>query len=242
MGIILNFHFLLAWIGTLGAVLAPEKERPRWRLTITVWALNSPDTQSGKLMPESLAPSVHFALVPSADLDALAAFPRAAVLTYMAIRRHANRAGRAWPLRSTIAKLTRLSFRSISRATATLARAGILIRIPRRGHSTIFQFTRVVPTPAPRTDPQAKNRPAAHDFQTRHRPPWASRDRNPTPAPVLIDPAERDRRATAVAESNRRATEAAIARLQAVPIGPGGAISAKLATMRLAARGRFSSS
>ena len=192
-------------------------------------------------MLESLALAAPFALVPSADLDALAAFPRAVVLTYMAIRRHANRAGRAWPLRATIAKHARLSFRSISRATAILARAGILIRIPRRGRSTIFQFTQVVPTLAPRTGPQDKNRSAAHDFQTRNPSTWASRDRNPAPAPVLIDPAERDRRAVAVAESNRRATEAAIARLQAVPIGPGAAISDRLAVMRLAAKGRFNS-
>ena len=218
-------------------------------------------------MPNSLAESLTpFTLAPNADLDALATHARSTLLTYLAIRRHANRAGRAWPLRSTIAQVTSLSFRSISRATATLERIGLIVRMPRRGRSTVIQCATVVPTAAPRTNPLNKNPFAARHSQNPIRRPWARSAVVPAIAQVQVSAEERERRKAAVAASNARATAAAIARLNhwiaddtgsrkallSTHDDPAGSkpdpqnsqsrqsVAAHIAKLRLAARGRFS--
>ena len=222
-------------------------------------------------MPNSIAASsTPFTLTPNADLDALATHARSTLLTYLAIRRHANRAGRAWPLRATIAQVTRLSFRSISRATATLERIGLIVRIPRRGRSTVIQCATVVPTAAPRTNPQEKTLFAARHSPNQIRRPWARTWAGsavvPTIAQVPVATEERDRRRAAVAASNAKATAAAIARLNHRIADNAGSsktflstqddpavnkrdpqnsqsrqsVAAHIAKLRLAARGRFS--
>ena len=218
-------------------------------------------------MPNSLAESsTPFTLAPNADLDALATHARSTLLTYLAIRRHANRAGRAWPLRATIAQVTRLSFRSISRATATLERIGLIVRMPRRGRSTVIQCATVVPTASPRTNPQDTKPLAVRHSQTPIRRPWARSAVAPAIAQVQVSAEERERRKAAVEASNARAMAAAISRLNhriADNAGssktflgtqddpavnkqdpqnsqPRQSVAAHIAKLRLAARGRFS--
>lgn len=218
-------------------------------------------------MSNSLAESpAPFTLTPNADLDALATHARSTLLTYLAIRRHANRAGRAWPLRATIAQVTRLSFRSISRATATLERIGLIVRMPRRGRSTVIQCVTVVPTASPRTNPQEKTLFAARHSQSPIRRPWARSAVVPAIAQVQVSAEERERRKAAVEASNARAMAAAISRLNHRIADNAGSsktflstqddptvnkrdsqnsqsrqlVAAHIAKLRLAARGRFS--
>ena len=84
-----------------------------------------------------------YARVPNSAIDSMAKVGANLMGVLLAIARHADRNGRAYPSVDRLAAITGLSPRAVQRQLGQLVESGILIRNPRGGRSTAYQFSGV---------------------------------------------------------------------------------------------------